>query len=63
MHAPSMHYVYILESSKVTTWYTGYTTDLDQRLKANNEGKNASTAQKGPWKLIYFVPIFLVNKG
>lgn len=34
-------------------WYIGYTTDLKKRLEAHNHHRNASTAQRGPWKLIY----------
>jgi putative endonuclease len=35
------------------TWYIGYTTDLQSRIKDHNQGKNISTKKKKPWKLIY----------
>ena len=35
-----MHYTYMLKC-KDNTYYTGYTNDLEKRLKAHNEGKGA----------------------
>jgi putative endonuclease len=49
-----MHFVYVLESKAAKQWYIGYTLNIDQRVEAHNEGKNISTSQKGPWKLIYY---------
>lgn len=47
------HYTYILEC-KDQTLYTGYTTDLDRRLKVHNEGKGAKyTKVRRPVKLVY----------
>jgi len=34
------YYIYILECAD-NTLYTGYTNDLENRLKAHNEGKGA----------------------
>lgn len=49
-----MHYTYILKC-KDNTYYTGYTTDLEKRMKAHNEGKGAKyTKGRGPVELIYF---------
>ena len=49
-----MHYTYMLKC-KDNTYYTGYTTDLEKRLKAHNEGKGAKyTKGRGPVELIYF---------
>ena len=48
-----MHYTYIL-SCKDNTYYTGYTNDLDKRIKAHNEGKGAKyTKGRGPVELVY----------
>lgn len=49
-----MSYVYILECVDKSL-YTGWTVDLDNRLKAHNAGK-ASKYTRGrlPVKLIYF---------
>nr|WP_263314364.1 GIY-YIG nuclease family protein [Mammaliicoccus sp. Marseille-Q6498] len=47
------HYTYILEC-KDETLYTGYTTDLERRLKVHNEGKGAKyTKVRLPVKLVY----------
>ena len=48
-----MYYTYILECSDGTL-YTGYTDDLEKRLKAHNEGKGAKyTRPRRPVSLIY----------
>lgn len=47
------HYVYILKCSD-NTLYTGYTNDLDKRVKAHNEGKGAKyTRSRSPVVLVY----------
>lgn len=47
------HYVYILECDD-DTFYTGYTTDLDRRLKEHNNGNGAKyTRGRTPVELIY----------
>lgn len=49
-----MHYTYMLKC-KDNTYYTGYTNDLEKRLKAHNEGKGAKyTRGRGPVELIYY---------
>ncbi len=48
------YYVYILLSEKDNMYYTGYTSDLKQRLKLHQEGKVSSTKNRRPLKLIYF---------
>ena len=49
-----MHYTYILKC-KDNSYYTGYTTDLEKRLKAHNEGKGAKyTKGRGPVELAYY---------
>ena len=48
------HYIYILECSDKTL-YTGYTNDLENRLKAHNEGKGAKyTKSRLPVKMVYY---------
>lgn len=47
------NYIYILECSDKTL-YTGYTNDLEKRVKAHNEGKGAKyTKSRLPVKLVY----------
>ena len=49
-----MHYTYILKC-KDNTCYTGYTNNLEKRLKAHNEGKGAKyTKGRGPVELVYY---------
>ena len=47
-----MHYVYIITSNKGQI-YTGYTSDLKERLATHNQGKNRSTRGR-KWKLVYY---------
>lgn len=49
-----MNYTYILEC-KDGSLYTGWTNDLDKRIKAHNDGKGAKyTKTRRPVKLVYF---------
>lgn len=49
-----MNYVYILEC-RDKTFYTGWTNNLENRLKTHNAGKAAKyTRGRIPVKLIYF---------
>lgn len=46
-------WVYIIECSD-TTYYTGITPNIEQRLQKHNSGKGASyTRGRGPVKLVY----------
>ena len=51
-----MYYVYRLESLidsiKV---YVGFTTDIQKRLKAHNNGQNTHTSKYKPWKIINYI--------
>lgn len=48
------HFVYIIENVKNQSWYIGYTTDLNNRVKEHNSGKSPYTQRiPGRWKLIY----------
>jgi putative endonuclease len=47
------HYVYVLRSLKDGRFYTGYTTNLENRLKDHNEGHTKSTKNRRPFELIY----------
>ena len=49
-----MHYVYILKCSD-NSLYTGYTTNIERRVKEHNEGKGAKyTRGRTPVKLVYY---------
>lgn len=45
------YYVYLIEN-ELGGWYIGYSTDIRQRVKDHNQGKNISTKYH-KWKLIY----------
>jgi predicted GIY-YIG superfamily endonuclease len=45
------YYVYILKSEKFTeTYYTGFTTKLEERLSKHNNGEVPHTSKYKPWK-------------
>ena len=48
-----MYYVYIIESEVDSSFYTGYTKDLQNRLKKHNDDRSGYTARKKPWKIVY----------
>lgn len=49
-----MNYVYILKCSDKTL-YTGYTNDLEKRIRVHNSGKGAKyTRIRLPVELVYF---------
>lgn len=48
------NYTYIVKC-KDGTYYTGWTTNLEKRIKAHNEGKGAKyTRTRGPVELVYY---------
>ena len=49
-----MNYTYIVRC-KDGSLYTGWTNDLEKRIKAHNEGKGAKyTKSRRPVKLVYY---------
>lgn len=49
-----MYYVYVLLSQKDNYKYIGCTNDLKKRFKEHNSGQNKSTADRKPFKIIYY---------
>lgn len=50
-----MHYAYIINSvNHPDKYYTGYTTNPEQRLNDHNSGKATHTNKYRPWKLITY---------
>ena len=46
------YYTYILESEKIPNrFYTGFTEDLESRLKSHNHGHNPHTSKYNPWRV------------
>lgn len=48
------YYVYILFSLADKRFYTGFTTDLKDRLSRHARGEVRSTANRGPLRLIHY---------
>jgi len=47
-----LFYVYILQSQKnLNRYYTGFTENLEARLKTHNAGQNPHTAKTRPWRI------------
>ena len=46
-------FVYVLESEKDGSFYTGFAQDLERRLQQHNIGKVKSTRHKTPFRLVY----------
>ncbi|HEX9825226.1 MAG TPA: GIY-YIG nuclease family protein [Flavobacteriaceae bacterium] len=49
-----MYYVYIIQSKKDSSFYIGYTGNLDKRVNDHNLGKSTYTKTKTPWELVYY---------
>jgi len=48
-----MYYTYVIQSDKDGKFYTGFTSDLRNRLTEHNAGKVKSTKTRGPFRLVY----------
>ena len=46
-------FAYVLASSDASRTYVGWTTDLDARLAAHNEGRGAKSTRGRQWCIIY----------
>lgn len=46
-------FTYVLASSDGGRTYVGWTTDLEARLAAHNDGKGAKSTRGRQWRLIY----------
>ncbi len=49
-----MYYTYVLQSSKDSQFYTGFTKDLKLRFEQHNKGLVESTKTRNPLKLVYY---------
>lgn len=48
-----LFYIYVLQSQKDLRTYTGYTENVDRRLKEHNAGKVKATQYRTPFKLLF----------
>ena len=52
MENTAFYYVYILQPTHNSAkFYTGFTENLEQRLKDHNSGKNPHTVKFRPWRI------------
>ncbi len=49
----AMFYVYIIQSLKDGKLYTGFTSNIEKRIRAHNQGEVKSTRNRRPFKLVY----------
>ncbi|MGO8987975.1 MAG: GIY-YIG nuclease family protein [bacterium] len=49
-----MYYVYVIRSQKDKQFYTGFTSDLQNRFREHNAGRVSSTKGRCPFELIYY---------
>lgn len=49
-----MYYVYLLQSQKDRSFYTGFTTDLNERVGSHNKQHQFSTQHRVPFQLVYY---------
>ena len=49
-----MFYVYVLQSRKDGQFYTGYASNLKDRIKEHNLGISKSTSYRQPLTLVYY---------
>jgi len=49
----AMFYVYIIQSQKDGKLYTGFTSNIEKRIRAHNQGEVKSTRNRRPFKLVY----------
>jgi putative endonuclease len=49
----SMYIVYILQSETDSSFYTGFTSDLEKRIAEHNQGKAQYSSSKGPFRLVW----------
>jgi predicted GIY-YIG superfamily endonuclease len=52
MEKPAYYYVYILQSKILPDrFYTGFTENIESRLKDHNSGKDPHTSKYKPWRI------------
>jgi predicted GIY-YIG superfamily endonuclease len=59
----NMHYVYLIQSQKDKTFYTGITKDLIIRIKEHNRKRSRFTSTKIPYRLIWYCGFYDKTKA
>ena len=47
-------YTYIIQSIEDESFYIGYSSNLEERLRQHNNGFSKYTSKKVPWNLVYY---------
>jgi len=58
-----MYFTYVLKSQVDHKLYTGYTSDLKNRLEEHNKGLVESTKDRKPFLLVYYEACLNQNKA
>lgn len=58
-----MHYVYIIQSIKDESFYTGNTKNLQRRLSEHNRGLTLSTKTKIPYRFVWYCAFIQESKA
>ena len=58
-----MFFVYILQSALDKSFYIGFSSNLENRLREHNYGRTGYTKKKRPWKLVYFEEYKTINEA
>jgi putative endonuclease len=49
-----MYYVYIIQSEKDLSYYTGFTINIEERISKHNSNSVKYSSTKSPFKLIWY---------
>ena len=55
------YYVYVLRSKLDGKFYTGFTSDLEKRLKDHNNAKVNSTKARVPFEIVYYEVSYCID--
>jgi len=58
-----MHYVYILQSQRDKSYYTGTTENLKKRVAEHNAGSPRYSSSKCPYKIIWYCAFLMKDKA
>jgi len=58
-----LYYIYVIQSRKDNSYYTGITKDLKKRFKTHNTGGQRFTSAKRPYRLIWYCAFGNENKA
>jgi putative endonuclease len=57
------YYVYIIFSSKLNKYYTGFTENFDIRLAQHNSGISTFTSKGIPWELVHVFEVISIKEA